>query len=255
MNIVVCCKFVPCLQDMEVGADHSVHFDRAEWQISEYDLQAVEAGVQLAKVTGGKLVAVSVGSKRIETTQLRKDLLSRGPEELYLITDNALECANTAEISSLLAEAVKKIGADVVLCGEGSADYYYQQTGLQLGEKLGWNCLNGVDSITAEAGGLLVDRVLETETETVSVPVPAVLSVTTGINVPPRPNMRAILAAGKKPVTIWAPGELTEQTASATEIVSTVAPDSVDRKGIVIGGTLEEATAELVRLLKTESAL
>lgn len=72
MNIIVCCKFVPNLQDMEVGADHSVDFSKAQWQISDYDLQAVEAGVRLAKETGGKLTAVSVGTSKINSPQLRK---------------------------------------------------------------------------------------------------------------------------------------------------------------------------------------
>lgn len=255
MNIIVCCKFIPCLQDMEVGANGSVNFSRAEWQISDYDLQAIEAGVKLAKATEGKLTAVSVGTKKIETTQLRKDLLSRGPDELYLVTDDSLENADTAKISALLAGAVKKIGADLVICGEGSADYYYQQTGLQLGEKLDWVTLNNVDSITVDGEGLLVDRVLENEIEKIAVQLPAVISVTSSINEAPRPNMRAILSAGKKPVTVWETAEADADAVNAVEIISTVASKSADRKGEIIEGALEEAVVELTRRLKSENVL
>lgn len=252
MNIIVCCKFIPCLQDMEVGPNKSVDFSKAQWQISDYDLQALEAGVQLAKETGGKLTAVSVGTTKVDNSQLRKDLLSRGPDELYLICDDSLELADTAQVSSLLAGAVQKIGADLVICGEGSADYYYQQTGLQIGERLGWATLNDVGSIAVDGEGLLVDRVLESEIEKVAVQLPAVLSVTSSINEPPRPNMRAILSAGKKPVTLWAPAETGVDAVSATVIHSTVVPDSAERNCEMISGTVAEAAVELARRLKSE---
>lgn len=254
MNIIVCCKFVPNLQDMEVGADHSVDFSKAQWQISDYDLQAVEAGVRLAKETGGKLTAVSVGTSKINSPQLRKDLLSRGPDELYLITDDTLENADTAQVSTLLAGAVKKLHADLVLCGEGSADFYYQQTGLQLGERLDWACLSGVDEVSLKEGSLVVDRVLESETEVIAIQLPAVLSVTSSINEPPRPNMRSILAAGKKPVTVWAPEEL-DGCAAAVEVLSTLAPDSAERSGEILEGTLEAVAAEAAHRLKLENLI
>lgn len=255
MNIVVCCKFVPCLQDMEKGADGSVNFSKAEWQISDYDLQAIEAGAQLAKARGAKLIALSLGGKRIDDSKLRKDLLSRGPDELYLIVDDELQNAETGKVAELLAAAVRKLDADLVICGEGSADYYYQQTGLQLGEKLGWNCLNAVDAVQVQDEVLIAERVLEKEIETVSVPLPAVLSVTSSINTPPRPNMRAVLSAGKKPFTVWTPAELELTYDDTLNIVSTLAPKSVDRKGIIVEGDADAAAAELVKLLKGEGIL
>ncbi len=254
MNIIVCCKFVPCLQDMEVGANKSVNFSKAQWQISDYDLQAVETGVQLAKVSGGKLTAVSVGSTKIESTQLRKDLLSRGPDELYLIADDALENADTAQVSALLAEAVKKIGADIVICGEGSADYYYQQTGLQLGERLDWANLSNIESVSIDGDTLVLERCLESEIEKLSVQIPAVISVTSSINEPPRPNMRAILSAGKKPVTVWTLADMTPVEA-VSDVISTLAPDSAERAGEILEGSVEEAAAEMARRLKADGLL
>jgi len=257
MNIVICCKFVPCPQDIEKNIDGSVSFDRATWEISEFDLQAVEAGMVLAKATGGKLIAVSVGSSRIEASQLKKDLLSRGPDELYLVSDDELTDADTGVISTILAKAAEKIGADIVICGEGSADYYYQQTGCQIGERLGWATLNYIDSIEAGDGFLKVERTLESKIEVLEVPLPAVLSVTTNINTPPRPNMRAILSASKKPVTMLSLSDLgITSIAENVKVVSTIAPRSVDRKNIVVSGdTMEVAAAEFVRCLKVDGVL
>ena len=254
MNIAVCCKFVPDLQDMEVGAGGAVNFSRAKWEISEYDLQAVEAGVRLAKETGGKLTAVSVGGTRIDNSQLKKDLLSRGPQELYLVADDALANADAAQTAAVLADVVRKLDVDLVLCGEGSADNYAQQVGLQLGERLGWITFASVNAVTAGEGTLTVERALETETETLEFALPAVLSVTSSINEPPRPGMKDILMAGKKPVITWSTADVACPVAAIAE-VSTLAPESRERAGEKLEGSVEEAAAELVRRLKVDGLL
>lgn len=256
MNIIVCCKFVPDTQDIETRPDGSVSLDRAVWKISEYDLQAVEAGVRMAAATGGKLIALSVGPPRIDAAQLKKDLLSRGPEELNLVIDSNLANADTAVVSAILAEVIKQVGADLVLCGEGSADYYFQQTGLQVGERLGWATLNGIEVIEPMGDRVKVERLLENEIEVLDVPLPAVLTVTSSINTPPVPGMKAVLSAGKKPVKVWSLAELgLESLTARLEVISTSAPKTVDRKGQIIGGSVTEAVAELVRNLGGEGLI
>ena len=90
-----------------------------------------------------------------------------------------------------MAGAAKKLGFDLILCGEGSADLYAQQTGLLLGELLGVPSINSVGKITINGSTARVERDLEDEVEIVDVPLPAVLSVTTDINVPKIPSMYA----------------------------------------------------------------
>jgi electron transfer flavoprotein beta subunit len=257
MNVVVCCKFVPCIQDIQKKPDGSLSWERAVWQISDYDLQAIQAGLDLAAATGGKLTAVTVGSAEIRNGRLRKDLLSRGPGELYAVVDDSLPDADIGVISALLAAMIKKIGADIVVCGEGSADYYYQQTGLQLGERLGWPCLNGVNAIEVGGDGrLLVERVREDAVDSLSAPLPAVLCVTSSINAPERPTMKAVLAAGKKPYTEWSADEVgTGGQQSSLVAESTVAPFSARRKNIVLEGEPEETAAQLIRCLKADGVL
>lgn len=256
MNIIVCCKFAPDTQDVEKRTDGSISIEKAAWKISEYDLQAIEAGVLLAEKTGGKLIAISVGPHRIDAPQLKKDLLSRGPEELHLVTDPCLANADTAVTSTLLAEVIKKIGAHVVLCGEGSSDNYFQQTGLQVGERLKWATLNAIDAIEPVGDKLKVERLLENEIEVLEVPLPAALTVTSSINNPPVPGMKAVLGASKKPVKVWTMAELgLENLAARLETVSTLAPKDVDRKRQVISGTITEAVAELVRCLDSEGVI
>ena len=258
MNVIVCYKLTPDAGDIETRPDGSISVERAEWTIGSFDLQAIEAGVRLAEATSGKVTALSAGPAKIINSKLKKDLLSRGPDELYLVADESLREADTAMTASVLAQAVRKIGgADLILCGEGSADLYFQQVGIQLGEKLGLPCLNAVSKIEPEEGMLVVERSLEDEIEVLEVPLPAVLMVTTDINQPRLPSMKEILKASKKPVTEWALADLDMdgELKSQVEVISTRAPRQVQRKNVIIDGSPAESAQTLLENLSKEGIL
>ncbi len=247
MDIVVCYKIVPEEQDITVLPDRTLSFERAELQIGQYDLNAVEAGVQLVEKIGGKVSALTVGSSQVENTKLKKGILSRGPHELYMVSDENLENADSFLTAKSLATAVKKLeNYDLVLCGEGSADLYAQQVGIQLGEILGVPTINSVSKITPNGDSVTVERTLENHVEVLEVPLPAVISVTTDINVTRVPSMKDILGAGKKPSTTWQLSDLNlEGVNKNVETLSTLAPEKVDRKQIIIDGDNPEQVAEL----------
>jgi electron transfer flavoprotein beta subunit len=258
MNIVVCCKIIPDPEDIEIKADESISVDHAEWMLSSFDLQAVETGVRLVDAQGGKVIAISAGPPAIDNSRLKKDLLSRGPDELTLVVDDAMQTADTCITSSVLERAIKRIGdVDLVLCGEGSADLYFQQVGLQIGEKLGWPTLNAISKITPEEGKLVVERRLEDEVEVLEVPLPAALSVTTDITTPRLPTLKEILKAGKKPATTWSLADLglDQNPLPQVEVVTTRAPVQKQRKKVVISGEPEEAAQKLAVYLIKEGAV
>ncbi|UWG96616.1 putative electron transfer flavoprotein FixA [Dehalobacter sp. DCM] len=207
MNIIVCYKYAPDVEDIEIKADGSVSTEKARWILGEYDLRAVEAAVKLAEKTGGRVIALSVGPQQLNDAYAKKDVLSRGPVELYLVIDGRLTNADTHLTAKVLAAAIRKIGDfDLVLCGEGSSDLYFQQTGLQLGEILGVPTINAISGITLAEGCatcLTVQRHLEDEIEILDIPLPAALSVTSDIAMPRIPTMKETLKAAKKPVTEW----------------------------------------------------
>ena len=255
MNVIVCYKLSPDAGDIEVKSDGSISLEKAEWIIGGFDLHAVEAGMRLAEATGGKVLALSAGPHQVDNSRLKKDLLSRGPDELFLVVDDALRDADTGVTAEVLAQAIRKMSPfDLVLCGEGSADLYFQQVGLQLGEKLGLPTLNAVSKIEPLQGRLLVERSLEDEIEVLEVPLPAVLSVTTDINQPRLPSMKEILRAGKKPVTQWALADLGlgSTLKSQVEVASVRAPHRVQRKKILIPGAPAEAAQALAGYLGKE---
>lgn len=257
MNIVVCVKLAPDAKDIQIKGDGSISVEKAEWVIGQYDLQAVEAGVQLVEAGGGKVMALNAGPIAIANSKLRKDVLSRGPDELYQVVDDSGKMEDTHYTALVLAEAIKKLGqVDLVLCGEGSSDLYFQQAGLQLGEILDLPVFNAVGKITPVSNSVVIERNLEDEVEILDVPLPAVLSVTTDINQPRLASMKEILKAGKKPVTEWKLADLGfSETKAGVEVLSTTAPRQVERKKIVIPGSADEAVQTLVGYLSKEGVL
>lgn len=250
MKIITCYKLVPEEQDIVVAGDRSLNFDRAETKISQFDLNAVEAGVQLAG-EGGEVIALSAGGKALDNTKARKDILSRGPQALYLVQDAQLEQVLPYQTARALAAAASKIEFDLLLCGEGSGDLYAQQVGLLVGELLKLPTLNAVSRITAIDGGVLVERTLEDEIEVIEVPLPAVLCVTSDINTPKIPTMKAILGAGKKPVTLWNAADVGwAPVAEQVRLAKVYAPEQTDRKRVMIEGDSPEAISALAEHLR-----
>ncbi|SHN88285.1 electron transfer flavoprotein [Desulfitobacterium chlororespirans] len=254
MNIIVCYKIVPEEQDIVIEKDRSLSFARAEWKIGQYDLNAVEAGMQIVESVGGQLTALSIGDSQLKDSKLRKGILSRGPEELYQVIDDQLGNADSNLTARALAAAIGKKGQfDLVLCGEGSSDLYAQQVGAQLGELLDVAVITAVSKITLSGDKIIVERTLESEIEVLEVSLPAVISVTTDINLPRIPQMKSILAASKKPVTEWSLADIgMTGAARRTEIVSTLAPEQVDRKKSILEGDSEEIVEKLFDSIRKE---
>lgn len=251
MNIISCFKLVPEEQDIVVRSDNTLSFERAEWKISLYDLNAIEAGVKLSEETGNVSVVLTIGGKAVENSKLKKAALARGPAELYAVMDEGLETADSYATAEVLATAIKKIGnVSIVLCGEGSGDLYAQQVGPVLGHMLGFVSLNAVSKITILGEKMIVERALEDEVEVLEVDLPAVISVTTDINTPRITGLKEILAAGKKPVTTWSLSDLGVELNCKTQIVSTLAPPAMGRKNIIIEGDSEDKVDELYEHLR-----
>lgn len=253
MNIVVCYKIVPDEQDVIVRPDRTLSFERAALKIGDYDLNAIEAGAQLAAAHDATLVSLTAGGDAVEDTKLKKAVLARGPQENVAVKDASLPEAGSAETARVLAAAVKQLGdVDLVLCGEGSADLYAQQVGVQLGELLGLPSVNGVIAIEIADGVAHVERAVGIVVERLDVPLPAVLSVAADMNTPRIPSMKDILGAGKKPSRVLSLDEVgyaAVDGVSEVEVVSTLATETRDRAGEIFEGCDDETVqAFLARL-------
>ncbi|TKI02929.1 electron transfer flavoprotein [Martelella alba] len=250
MKIITCFKLVPEEQDIVVTAERTLDFARANVQISQFDLNAVEAAVQLAG-DSGQVAALSVGGAMLSNSKVRKDILSRGPQHLFLVQDAHLDRSLPNNTARALAAAASKIGFDLLLFGEGAGDLYAQQVGLLTGEILGLPTVNAVCSICVEGDRVRVERALEEEVEVLELPLPAVLCVTSDINVPKVPSMKAILGAGKKPVTQWGADDINWTAPSPlAELGDIRVPPQAERKHIIIEGDSPEAVGRLAEHLK-----
>ena len=234
MNIVVCYKIVPDEQDAVVQADRTLSFERAALKIGDYDLNAVEAGAPL--------VSLPAGGDPVEDSKLKKAILARGPHENVAVKDASLPEAGSAVTARVLAAAVKQLDdVSLVLCGEGSADRYAQQVGVQLGELLGLPTVNAVSSIELDDGVAHVERTVGAVVERLDVPLPAVLSVVADMNTPRIPSMKDILGAGKKPSRVLSFEDVGfDGFDEAIDVVSTLAPEQRDRACEILEGDDDE---------------
>ena len=245
MNIVVCCKVVPDDQDIQVAADGTLDYSKAKPIVSAYDLNAIEAAAQLAD--GGRVVAVTAGPADIDDSKLKKNILARGVDELYMTADDACKGLDAHAAAAALADLVAKAGEyDLILCGDGSADDYAQQVDVPLAARLGLPSVNGATKIEAGSGSVTVERTLEDVVEVVEAPLPCVVSVAPDIALPRIPGMKDILAAGKKPSSVNAASDV---EAAVVDVVETKAPQQAERKmemlDASVDGDLEKFAAAL----------
>ena len=252
MKIITCYKCVPDEQDIAVNnADGSLDFSKADAKISQYDLNAIEAACQLKQQAAeAQVTALSVGGKALTNAKGRKDVLSRGPDELIVVIDDQFEQALPQQTASVLAAAAQKAGFDLILCGDGSSDLYAQQVGLLVGEILQLPVINAVSAIQRQGNTLVIERTLEDDVEVIELSVPAVLCVTSDINVPRIPSMKAILGAAKEPVQVWSAADIGFNAEAAWSEQQVAAPKQRERQRIVIEGDGEEQIAAFAENLR-----
>ena len=248
MNIIVPIKVLADDQDIVVAADRSLDDSKAHRIVSTYDLNAIEAAVQLASAhEDSKVVCVSVADAKADDSKLKKGILARGVDELVMIADDACADLDAHATAAMLARLVDGLdAADLIVCGDGSADNYAQQVDVQLAAKLGLPVVTAATKITAKDGALEVERTLEDVVEVVEVPLPAVVSVAPDIALPRIPGMKDILAAGKKPSSVNAASDV---EAAVVDVVETKAPQQAERKmemlDASVDGDLEKFAAAL----------
>ena len=249
MNIIVPIKVLADDQDIVVAADRSLDDSKAHRIVSTYDLNAIEAAVQLASAhADSKVVCVSVADAKADDSKLKKGILARGVDELVMIADDACADLDAHATAAMLARLVDGLdAADLIVCGDGSADNYAQQVDVQLAAKLGLPVVTAATKITAKDGALEVERTLEDVVEVVEVPLPAVVSVAPDIALPRIPGMKDILAAGKKPMGVAGADGAYE---SALEVLSCKAPEQAERKLEVMDASEDGAIEKFAAALK-----
>lgn len=249
MIIAVPIKIVEDDQDLVVNADLTIDGSKAAPVVSSYDLNAIEAAVQLAESQeDARVIAVSVAGAKADNSKLKKNILARGVDELVLMADDACSDLDAHGTAKLLAGMIADLHADLIVCGDGSADNYAQQVDVQLADMLDLPIATAVQSVKLDEGqgSVTCERVLETVAQTVRAAMPAVVSVVPDAALPRIPGMKDILAAGKKPTTMVAVADVPEQT---VETIAIAGIPAADRRRTIfdmsVSGDVEAFAAEL----------
>lgn len=235
MNILVCMKAVPSTGQVQVDGQFKLRRDGAklEWNIA--DQAALEAALQL-RCDGDSITVITMGPSRLEENM--RELLARGADTAVLITDPAFAGSDTFATANILHAAINKLGSfDLILCGRRAIDGETGQVPPMLATCLNITCITNASSIFPAADSIRVNRQLENGIQSLTTPLPALISVSEysyHLRLPGIMGMRK--AKAKTVVTVDASGLSIDRTAcgipgSLTKVITMDAKFPGLRKG------------------------
>jgi electron transfer flavoprotein beta subunit len=252
MKIAVCIKQVPTREwQPRLNDDKTWIRDQdASFEMNEPDAYALEEALRLKEKHGGEVVVCSAGPARV--AQVIREALARGADRAIHVEDDSLASADAFVTSTALAAAMQDEKFDLTLTGLQSDDQGFAQVGVILAERLGQPHATIIMEVevTEADKGLRVKRELEGGWfQWVAMPLPAVLTIQSGINQLRYATLKGIMAAKKKEIRKAAvPAGVTGKQ----KIASLYVPEK-GKKTHLVGGSPAEAAKELVRLLREEA--
>jgi electron transfer flavoprotein beta subunit len=198
LNIVVCVKHIP-----DVNLPPEMDGDRLKREgvqgvLDPGDEFGVEAGLQLKEQHGGEVTVVTMGPAQAMDAIRRG--LSMGADRGVIVTDDELRGADALVTARVLAAAIQRSGFDVVIAGVESTDGYTGVMPAMLAEFLGVPQLTFVNKFEQSDGALRVHRQTSEGYHVIESELPALVTVTAGVNDPRYASFKGIMAAKKKPV-------------------------------------------------------
>src|SRR5215468_7987840 len=244
MKIAVCIKQVPTREWQPRLTDDRTWIREADasFEMNEPDAYALEEALRLKEKHGGEVVVCSAGPSRV--AQVIREALARGADRAIHVEDDALASADAFATSAALAAAMRDDRFDLILTGLQSDDQGFAQVGVVLAERLGLPHATIIMEVAVEGGALRVKRELEGGWfQWVAMPLPAVLTIQSGINQLRYATLKGIMAAKKKEIKKAA---MPAGAAARQKIVALYTPEK-GKKTQIIGGSPAEAAKELVR--------
>jgi electron transfer flavoprotein beta subunit len=250
MKIAVCIKQVVTrewqlrLNDEKTWIrDHDANFE-----LNEPDAYAVEEALRLKEKHGGEVVVCSAGPAR--ATQVLREALARGADRAIHIESDALGAADASSVADAIAGAVRDEQFELVLTGLQSDDQGFGQVGVILAEQLGMPHATIIMEVQASEGGLRVKRELEGGWfQWMTLPLPALLTIQSGINQLRYATLKGIMAAKKKEIRKVSPASTPEPL---QKILKVYFPEK-GKKTQMLEGSPAEAAKELVRRLREDA--
>jgi electron transfer flavoprotein beta subunit len=213
MKVVVCIKQTP-----STTAVFSVEDGQVSWEdptgdkpniVNPWDEYTIEEGIRLQENHGAsEVVALTVGDEDSKEVLVRA--LAMGCDDAVRVSNDGIAGADTLGTARVLAAAIKNMDdVQVAIFGKQAIDGDTGVTAVQTARKLGWTALTFVAEIKEiDDNSITVDRLLEDGKETVTAPLPVVISVVKEINEPRYPSFIGIRKASRAKVPVWSADDL-----------------------------------------------
>ena len=243
MEIVVCVKRVPMVGGrIVVTADgQDVDTRMSGFTVSPHEECAVEEAVQLAEREGGRVTVLTLGPP--EAADQLRDMLSLGAQQAMLLETDGREWGPVSTAAAI-AGAVRELPCDLLLFGNEAADTGGYQVGVRVAHALGRPVATGIKKLTRTDAGFQASREYRGMQETYELPLPAVVSVKEGINLPRYPSLPGRLRAKRATIEVshpqWQPEGLRKRRLRV--------PEETRKRAEVLGSGVDAVPA-LVNLL------
>ncbi|MDD5543539.1 MAG: electron transfer flavoprotein subunit beta/FixA family protein [Acidobacteriia bacterium] len=258
MKIIVCMKQVPSREaSLRINPEETwIKEEDIALETNESDVYALEAALQLKEKLGGEVVVCTLGPASAQT--LLREALAKGAERALHLNDPAFRRLDAFGTARVLAEVLKKEAFDLVLTGLQSDDQGFAQTGVILAELLNLPHTTLVMGLEPLEGGsqMKIKRELESGWfQWLEVPLPAVLSIQSGINQPRYASLKGIMGVKKKEmkvIDLAATGLSTDDLKPKQRIQKIYAPQKTKQTEF-LQGSAKEVAEKLVAKLKNDA--
>jgi electron transfer flavoprotein beta subunit len=199
MKIAVCAKYVPEATAARRIDPQTRRLDRSgEGALNPFDVNAVEEALKVRDAGAeAEVVIVSLGPER--ALEAMRRALAMGADRVVLVADEAAAGSDLVATSRLLAAALEREDADLVLFGQQANDADGAVLWAAVADRLQRPLISQVAELTLENGKVRGKRQTEYGYDVIEAPLPAVIAVSDAINEPRYPSLKGIMGAKKKP--------------------------------------------------------
>lgn len=256
MKIIVCLKQVPSRDAvLRLNAARTwVGLSDISFEVNEPDIYALEEGLRLKEKHGGEVVICCLGPARAQ--QAIKEALAKGADRALHLDAPEFEELDPHGVARAMSRAIAKENPDLVLSGLQSDDSGSAQTGVLLAEMLGLPHSTIIMEIQVEGSALKVKRELEGGWfQWMEMPLPALLTIQSGISKPRYATLKGIMAAKSKPIQKLTPADLglAPEDLAPRQKISRIYVPVKKAQTEFLQGTPKEIAARLADKLKNEA--
>jgi electron transfer flavoprotein beta subunit len=251
VRIIVCIKQVPAKDAPLAIAGNWIKESDIGFEMNEPDSYALEEALRLKEKHGGEVIALSMGPERVKQTI--KEALAKGADRGIYIADDNFAQLDPLGSAKALAAAMKSENPDLVLTGLQSEDHGFGQTGVLLAGLRDLPHATLIMAIEVADGKMKLKRELEAGWfQHIECPLPAVLSIQSGINKVRYATLKGIMAAKKKEIATVSRESL-GVTSEPTQKIEKIYVPTKSKQTEFLTGTPKDVAAKLVEKLKFEA--